>query len=256
MNIIRNRTIRPSSRKDTSISYKVNTKNVLANDKLIVNINHETKPFRATYIFKGVDIVDKNSISFSVTEQNDKIKIIWSKVTPIQSLNNISNEKHTKINSEPIATNNEQPKSPKDEDYVLDICDKVLEIKSSRQHKFDFLLGDKGKNGKARKLPVDAYYEELKLVIEYREKQHIEKVNHFDKPNVLTVSGVSRGEQRKLYDERRRIVLPNNGIELVEISYSDFNYNSQKRILRNYEYDEIKIKEILKEFIDNKKNGR
>lgn len=43
-----------------------------------------------------------------------------------------------------------------DEDYVLMICDYVLKCASSRQHKFNFLLGDPGKNGKSRKLPVDA----------------------------------------------------------------------------------------------------
>ena len=128
----------------------------------------------------------------------------------------------------------------KDENYVLDLCDKVLNQRASRQHKFDFLLGDAG-----TRLPVDAYYESLNLVIEYRERQHTEAVGFFDKPDKMTVSGVHRGEQRKLYDERRRKVLPENGIKLIEISYSDFNYDNQKRIIRNPEDDLDVVKRIL-----------
>jgi hypothetical protein len=137
----------------------------------------------------------------------------------------------------------------KDEDYVVDLCDKVLGLKSSRQHGFDFLVGDPGKNGKCKKLPVDAYYKELNLVIEYREKQHTESVDHFDKPNKLTVSGVHRGEQRKIYDERRRQVLPEYNIRLVEISYSDFKHNNKKRIIRDDDFDKSVIEQKLKEFI-------
>ncbi|WP_202183116.1 hypothetical protein [Chitinophaga solisilvae] len=138
----------------------------------------------------------------------------------------------------------------KDECYILDLCDKVLRLASLRQYnQFDFLLGDIGKNGKCRRLPVDAYYEKLHLVIEYREKQHTEKVTFFDKPDVLTVSGVHRGEQRKIYDERRRTLIPMNGLTLIEISYSDFNYNHQKRIMRNEEQDIKVIRRLLHPFI-------
>jgi hypothetical protein len=133
----------------------------------------------------------------------------------------------------------------KDEHYILDICDKVLGLTSARQHKFDFLLGDLGKNGKPRKLPVDSYYDKLKLVIEYCERQHTESVAHFDKPNKMTISGVHRGDQRKIYDERRRQVLPQNGIKLIELSYSDFNHNRQKRIIRNINHDTQIVKQKL-----------
>jgi hypothetical protein len=128
----------------------------------------------------------------------------------------------------------------KDEHYVLDLCDEVLNNTASRQHHFDFLLGDAG-----TKLPVDAYYASLNLVVEFREKQHTEEVKFFDKPNKMTVSGVHRGEQRKLYDERRRKVLPENGIKLVEISYTDFSYDNSKQIIRNREKDIKVVKDIL-----------
>lgn len=129
--------------------------------------------------------------------------------------------------------------------YVLDLCDKVLGLTSSRQHKFDFLLGDMGKNGQRRKLSVDSYYENLNLVIEFYEKQHTENVENFDKRNKMTISGVHRGEQRKIYDERRRQVLPQNNIKLIEISYSDFNFNKQKRIIRDLKHDPEIVKQKL-----------
>lgn len=60
----------------------------------------------------------------------------------------------------------ESPKVPtkrdhSDEAYILDICDTLLKQKGLRQHRFDFLRGDSGV-----KLPVDAYYPTLNLVIE------------------------------------------------------------------------------------------
>lgn len=138
----------------------------------------------------------------------------------------------------------------KDEQYVLNLCDKVLGLKSSRQHRFDFLLGDKNKKGKAAKLPVDSYYDELRLVVEYCEKQHTESIPFFDKPDKMTVSGVSRSQQRKIYDERRRKILPEHDITLIEISYSDFNYNSQKRIIRDKDYDEKIVRQKLSDFVE------
>lgn len=140
-------------------------------------------------------------------------------------------------------------RADKDESYIIGLCDKVLGLTSSKQHKFDFLLGDPNSIGKATKLPVDSFYETLNLVIEYRERQHTEGVNFFDKPNKMTVSGVHRGEQRRIYDERRREVLPRHKIKLVEISYTDFNYDRQKRIIRNPKQDEEVVRQILKKFI-------
>ena len=81
-----------------------------------------------------------------------------------------------------------------DEHYVIDLCDEILGLKASRQHTFDFLRGD-GEPG--RKLPVDAYYPNLKLVVEYKERQHTESVAFFNKKT--TVSGVSHDEQRRIY---------------------------------------------------------
>lgn len=126
-----------------------------------------------------------------------------------------------------------------DESYVIDLCDAVLQLKALRQHRFDFLVGDSG-----TRLPVDAYYPSLNLVVEFKEKQHTEEVKFFDKRQ--TVSGMGRGEQRKLYDQRRRDVLPKHGIKLIELDYSNFEHTSSKKLIRNREEDSKVIQQKLK----------
>jgi len=133
-----------------------------------------------------------------------------------------------------------------DESYVINLCDRVLRLKAKRQHRFDFLRGDRGKNGRCVKLPVDAYYEELKLIIEYRETQHTRENILFDKPNKLTISGCHRGEQRRRYDQRRRDIL---GKQLIELDYTLFEHNAQGRLSRNKSDDEAVIREKLSGFL-------
>jgi hypothetical protein len=135
--------------------------------------------------------------------------------------------------------------SNRDESYVLDICDRVLSLKAKRQNRFDFLRGTSG-----RRLPVDAYYEigaDRKLVIEYREMQHSEPVAFFDKR--LTCSGCNRAEQRRRYDELRRIVLPHHGIRLIEFDYSMFQHTGRKRLKRDAPKDEVVIREKISDFL-------
>jgi hypothetical protein len=61
-----------------------------------------------------------------------------------------------------------------------------------------------------------------------------------------TVSGCSRGEQRRRYDERRRIILPQHGIRLVELDYSMFECRGRKR-LRRVAADEMVVMSRLAE---------
>jgi hypothetical protein len=125
-----------------------------------------------------------------------------------------------------------------DEAYIIGLCDEVLGRRASRQHRFGFLRGDTG-----RKLPVDAYYAELDLVVEYRERQHFECIQFWDqKP---TASGIPRGQQRAHYDKRRREILPQHGIRIVELAVSDFIHSSRKRLRRVTEQDEQVIREKL-----------
>jgi hypothetical protein len=133
-------------------------------------------------------------------------------------------------------------KKNSDETYIIDLCDMVFKQKAARQHRFDFLLGDTG-----IKLPVDAYYSNLNLVIEYYERQHSEAVPHFDKR--MTISGVSRGEQRRLYDERRKIELPKNGIDLVIFDYSEFSHHSNKLLFRNRSEDIEVVNKKLRNYL-------
>ncbi len=139
-------------------------------------------------------------------------------------------------------TNNTIHKTRKDSDeyYIISLCNEILSQKAVQQYKFDFLKGDSGKP-----LPVDAYYEKLNLVIEYCESQHTISTPFFDKK--ITISGVSRGEQRKIYDERRKNILPQHGINVISIHYSDFG--TTKKLIRNRDKDIEIIKRILNEYI-------
>ncbi|SDX90481.1 hypothetical protein SAMN05444411_11158 [Lutibacter oricola] len=133
-----------------------------------------------------------------------------------------------------------------DEYYILNLCDAIFNEKASRQHTFPFLLGDFHKDKITRtKLPLDAYYHSLNLVIEYRGKpvEAVEESKH------RTISGVSRDKQRKLYDQRRRDVLLRKNINLIEVHYYSFEYNDDGNIVRDEEKNIEVLKEILKDFL-------
>ena len=134
-----------------------------------------------------------------------------------------------------------------DESYIVHLCDRVLNQKAKRQHTFNFLRGDPGKRFSTGKpLPVDAYYENIKLVVEYRETQHSEVVEIFD--NKWTCSGCLRGEQRRRYDQRRREVLRQQGVRLVELDYRWFQHDRKKRLTRDEARDESVIRQKLSSF--------
>ena len=124
-----------------------------------------------------------------------------------------------------------------DEYYVLDLCDEVLGERGRRGHRFDWLLGDPGRSGRRRSLPVDCYWPGHRLVVEYRERQHDEPVAHFDKPDRLTVSGVHRGIQRAIYDQRRDDLVPAHGLRLVVVRPSDLASDRRGRLRRESEND-------------------
>ncbi|WP_208796407.1 hypothetical protein [Flavobacterium fluviatile] len=151
-------------------------------------------------------------------------------------------KKYLQTRAEPLEKAVAKNRVNSDEAYILAICDEILGLKGLRQHRFDFLRGDSG-----TKLPVDIYYPTLKLAIEYREKQHTEAVAFFDKR--MTSSGISRGEQRKKYDELRRTEIPKNELELIEFDYSEFGHTKGKKLLRKRKEDEGIIREKLKKYI-------
>jgi hypothetical protein len=132
-----------------------------------------------------------------------------------------------------------------DEAYVLDLCDEVLGERASRQHRFEWLLGDPGRNGRRVRLPVDGFWAGHGLVVEYRERQHDQPVAFFDKPDRLTVSGVHRGLQRALYDARRDELIPAHGLRLVVMRPADLASNPQGRLLRIPDDDRRGIGQLL-----------
>lgn len=132
-----------------------------------------------------------------------------------------------------------------DESYVIGLCDEVLGERARRQHRFDWLLGDPGAAATRAALPVDAYYPDHRLVVEYRERQHDEPVAHFDKPDVLTVSGVHRGEQRRIYDRRRDELIPSHGLRLVVIRSGDLASNKRGRLTRDRTGDLAALRAML-----------
>jgi hypothetical protein len=81
--IIRNRTIRPSTRKDISVNYRVHIDNISTGDTLVVNVKHESKPFIKSFKFKGSDILKKKSLGFKVTETGSDIQITWTSTQPV-----------------------------------------------------------------------------------------------------------------------------------------------------------------------------
>ncbi len=113
----------------------------------------------------------------------------------------------------------------RDEHYVLDLCDELLGRRAARQHTFDWLRGDTG-----RQLPVDAFYSDLGLVIEYRESQHEQPgPRHWNKP---TASGIPRDEQRRRYDERRVVEIPAHGLRLLVITPAQLDATKRGRLRR------------------------
>lgn len=134
-----------------------------------------------------------------------------------------------------------------DEAYVLDLLDDILGTSAQRQHRFPWLLGDPGSSGARVALPVDGYWPDLRLVVEYRERQHDEATPFFDKPDRLTVSGVHRGEQRRLYDERREHEIPAHGLTLVIVKPSDLAADTRGRLVRRADVDRTALHRLLQQ---------
>jgi hypothetical protein len=104
--------------------------------------------------------------------------------------------------------------------YVLGLIDTLLGA-GEREKCFDWARGDPSpKTKRTKKLPFDSVWEARKLIIEIDEDQHGEATPFFDKPQKLTVSRVHRGEQRALYDARKRAAAMENGYVVLAIMWS------------------------------------
>ena len=104
--------------------------------------------------------------------------------------------------------------------YVITILQTLLGP-CEREKRFPWALGDVSPTThRAMPLPFDAVWESRKLIVEIDEDQHGEATPLFDKPNRLTVSGVHRGEQRRIYDARKRDTAIANGYLIVRVPWS------------------------------------
>ena len=155
-----------------------------------------------------------------------------------------SGQKPIRSTGRSMPRSSQHGRSGSDEAWIIDICDEVLGKTASRQHRFPFLLGDPGPTGRRASLPVDAYYPDLRLVIEYHERQHTQRVALFD--DRTTVSGIPRGEQRRRYDDYRRTLLPKHGYELLIFDYAEFDHTRAGRLARNSRDREIVIARLLR----------
>lgn len=181
------------------------------------------------------DSNELSSIPF-VIKQQKALNRNWffsdSNYSPIPEFSTLEEIQNTQSN---------KSRENSDEYYVIGLCNEVLGIEAIHQATFDFLKDDTGAG-----LKVDAYYEPLKLVVEYMEIQHFKKGMFGNK--YCPASGMYRDNQRAMYDQRRRDILPKHGIKLVEIKYSDFAYNSKYRLLRNKEEDIKVIRKLLESY--------
>ena len=80
--IIRNRTIRPSTRQETSVNYRVHLDGISSSDTLIVNVKHESKAFSKSFKFKGSEVLKKKSLGFKVIDDGKQILINWTSTQP------------------------------------------------------------------------------------------------------------------------------------------------------------------------------
>ena len=80
--IIRNRTIRPSTRQETSVNYRVHLDGISSTDTLIVNVKHESKAFSKSFKFKGSEVLKKKSLGFKVIDDGKQILINWTSTQP------------------------------------------------------------------------------------------------------------------------------------------------------------------------------
>lgn len=131
-----------------------------------------------------------------------------------------------------------------DENYLLNLCDELLDKKASRKHTFDTLVGNLHKRGKGRtKLPLDAYYQELKLVIEFFQKE-----KNFED---LDEKEQARITQIKYYDELKKEAVLNKKFRYMKINFAQFQCNENDKLIRNTENDIIVLKQILKDFLED-----
>jgi hypothetical protein len=129
-----------------------------------------------------------------------------------------------------------------DQAYVTDLVGGLLSEEPLREHRFPWLRGDRG-----HLLPVDGYFPRQRLVLEYRERQHL-----VDRPDSfgfwdrrMTASGVTRREQRARYDRLREAEIPRHGLTLVVVNADDLAVDRRGRLIRDRQADAPVLRRLL-----------
>ena len=136
---------------------------------------------------------------------------------------------YTPTNAIPTITNKQKALNTiknSDETFILNLCDEILNQTAVRKHTFDFLLGDMHKNSKSRtKLPIDAFYKDLKLAIEFESyfKEEIAKEGFLDS---------ARAAKIDIYKQRKKDYLEKKEIKLITINYKSFDCDENGAIDR------------------------
>lgn len=128
--------------------------------------------------------------------------------------------------------------------YILDLLAEILGEVPETEKRYPWALGDRSeKTGREVQLPFDAVWESRKLIVEVDEDQHRKAVAFWDKPHRLTVSGVDRGEQRRIYDHRKRAAARSQGYVVVEIEW-EHRPPPEKR---DREADRSRLEDLLRD---------
>jgi len=129
-----------------------------------------------------------------------------------------------------------------DQYYLISLCDELVGQEASREHTFDTLVGNLHKRGKGRtKLPLDAYYEDLKLVIELRRDR--------DPSEELDINEQERVDQVTYYNELKKKAVLKKELRLMEIKYASFDTDAHGALLKNKEQDVTVLSGYLKDFL-------
>lgn len=126
-------------------------------------------------------------------------------------------------------------KTDMDKKYILDLLALLLDSAYIANKRFDDLLGDPGISGKRVRLSLDGYFEEYKLIVEYRDRFDCESFPIID--SKMTVSGVPRSIQREIYDQRKEVWAKKNGFQFLIIQYTEFDLKKNGCLDRNLEKD-------------------
>ena len=129
-----------------------------------------------------------------------------------------------------------------DEFYLVSLCDELLGQEASRKHTFDTLVGNLHKRGKERtKLPLDAYYEDLKLVVEFfRKNEVLEDLDDKEQARI---------NQIKHYDQLKKKAILKKDLRLMQINYASFECGEINKLIRNTEHDKQILRGVLKDFL-------